>query len=646
MKGRSILFQLVLTVALFQAGPAIANDGCTASSYPGCGGCQCEACVCAMDSFCCYSTWDSICVSECINYCGGCGPAGPCGNGQCEADELENCESCPEDCKCSGDKVCFQAACCLPICAGKDCGDDGCGGSCGDCPGGTCFDGTCCFPDCAGKECGDNGCGGKCGDCPPFDSCVDGVCKLCEPDCEGKACGSDGCGGSCGECEFGDYCLPNGQCEALPRCEPTALLPCEAETTGSTEDGSNLFQAYSCAGGLKKGTEVVYEFSAEVDDQVTIVVEELEGNIDLGLFLMGDPCIEDHCLAYDSKKIVASVEAGQTYFVVVDGAAGAPTMFKLGIKCKSMCQTQCSGKNCGPDGCGGVCGTCENGESCVKGQCKVYGGFGWPCLGDFECDSGYCVQGPDTTVCTQECSDASCPAGWTCEAVDVDGASVKLCQSDCLPDCTDNECGDNGCGFACGTCPKGYLCEDSVCVEAPCTPQCTGKECGKDGCGGMCGECDEGYECKGGLCHELPCDVDCAGLECGPSNCPGKSCGECDEGLVCVEGLCQEPPCVPQCDKKECGPDGCEGTCGQCVDGYECVEGICTALPAPEDEMDVVTPVDEVADAPSQGDTIAAVDEGKTEKESSGCAAATMPGSPLILLVLLAGLALLRRRRA
>jgi hypothetical protein len=51
-------------------------------------------------------------------------------------------------------------------CVNKNCGDDGCGGSCGTCSDGvTCNNGVCCNKNCSGKNCGDDGCGGSCGTC-------------------------------------------------------------------------------------------------------------------------------------------------------------------------------------------------------------------------------------------------------------------------------------------------------------------------------------------------------------------------------------------------------------------------------------------------------------------------------------------------
>lgn len=60
--------------------------GCVAKSTPGCGGCPCQNCVCGLDSFCCTTAWDAICVSECQAPCGqscsGGGAGGSCGLGQ------------------------------------------------------------------------------------------------------------------------------------------------------------------------------------------------------------------------------------------------------------------------------------------------------------------------------------------------------------------------------------------------------------------------------------------------------------------------------------------------------------------------------------------------------------------------------------
>lgn len=81
------------------------------------------------------------------------------------------------------------------------------------CPeGAVCFQGGCCLPDCDGRECGSDGCGGMCGECPQGKTCnaQTGKCLLCT--CNGRECGDDGCGNSCGECPQHYSCDQNGHC--------------------------------------------------------------------------------------------------------------------------------------------------------------------------------------------------------------------------------------------------------------------------------------------------------------------------------------------------------------------------------------------------------------------------------------------------
>lgn len=68
-----------------------------------------------------------------------------CYNGICDAAVFEDCNACPGDCACLEGEVCtFLGDCCTPDCEGKACGDDGCYGSCGECPEGqTCENGQC-----------------------------------------------------------------------------------------------------------------------------------------------------------------------------------------------------------------------------------------------------------------------------------------------------------------------------------------------------------------------------------------------------------------------------------------------------------------------------------------------------------------------
>ncbi len=158
-----------------------------------------------------------------------------------------SCSDAAEDIPDSG------AEACTPQCEDRECGHDGCGGSCGECYNqctldpmtGCSFDsepdpslcgpdGWCehfCCPSCCGKECGPDGCGGTCGLCDDGLECdLVGQCHgPCVPNCEGKVCGVDGCGGTCGECNGcspadtgGPYECQDGEC---PYCCPNCAYP-------------------------------------------------------------------------------------------------------------------------------------------------------------------------------------------------------------------------------------------------------------------------------------------------------------------------------------------------------------------------------------------------------------------------------------
>ncbi len=120
----------------------------------------------------------------CGGFCGTCGSGWTCDAGTCQCPNMVCGDAC-----CAAAELCVEGACCLPACDGKECGSDGCGGSCGTCEGElVCQDGKCgCeFVECAGQCCSDG------------QACFEDAC--CDPQCEGKECGDDGCGGLCNGC--------------------------------------------------------------------------------------------------------------------------------------------------------------------------------------------------------------------------------------------------------------------------------------------------------------------------------------------------------------------------------------------------------------------------------------------------------------
>lgn len=200
---------------------------------------------------------------------------------------------------------------------------------------------------------------------------------------------------------------------------------------------------------------------------------------------------------------------------------------------EEACVPQCEGRECGDDGCGGICGYCPYGSLCKVGLCIEY----------------------------------------------------------CVPDCTGKACGDDGCGGLCGDCAENEFCgEDFTCVLKGCEPACAGKACGPDGCGGACGTCAEGQVCdpktwqcvKDTACHEVTAEGRCVGslLQWCEDGVLHETTCDPASGLVCGFSVLAKkydciPPeqCEPQCSGRECGPDQCGGECGECAPDQVCSTG-------------------------------------------------------------------------
>ena len=254
------------------------------------------------------------------------------------------------------------------------------------------------------------------------------------------------------------------------------------------------------------------------------------------------------------------------------GAICQPVGTVFGSGTHPLC---CSDPSCDQPG-----SVCENSDGSV-GVCSAGGCVPTSCsaMGK-DCDSA-----PDGCGGTVQCG--QCPPGAVCQ----DG----VCFSNCMPNCTGKQCGDDGCGGSCGECPPGWPCSAGF-TCAPCQSSCAGKECGDDGCGGSCGNCPDGLACAGGVCSG--CTPSCAGKECGDDGCGG-SCGSCGFDAACnPQGQCA---CKPACLNKECGDDGCGGACGACGFDDTCSPaGIC--VPADEPKPDISAPDEDAGGTPATPD--------------------------------------------
>jgi hypothetical protein len=527
------------------------------------------------------------CTPDCAGKaCGDDGCGGTCG--ECTG-EFEKCG----DACCGEGEVCGpDAACCLPSCVGKQCGDDGCGGACGTCPpwsecGVDALCTTGCTGDCAGKSCGTDGCGGSCGLCLE-DECTDaGQCvPACAPSCLDKECGSDGCGGSCGECPEGQACI-EGQCTDF--CEPACgVKVCGDDGCGGT-CGECEDELLCTFGGWCGG----YWAQCPVTTPVPWLIDFSEGNL-------------AHWTASPGASVIH--ELGST-----PALTGGHMLFLLSSTEESPAQsdppeyeTWAALQLCLPPGhhrismvwrmyseefkewCGSVF------QDVVKARLVPAAGNSLTVLSatiDDACPEDQCM--PCSGLFGKlEQSDVAFDQGdiwntpWNEAVLEVDvtpewGVATLRLSAASVKDAI----------------YKTALLVDRIEVDGkPCVSDCKGKECGSDGCLGLCGQCTEPFVCgpgglcqcefaeclgvccmvPGSVCHNGECCVpECTGKTCGDDGCGG-SCGACGEDEKCVNGNCYPGDCLPQCAGKECGPDGCGMTCGTCWPGSSCQsEGTC-----------------------------------------------------------------------
>jgi len=449
--------------------------------------------------------------------------------------------------------LCDGAGTCVPsppaFCAGRECGEDGCGGSCGECPQGELchpYWGYCVCPkDCKGKQCGDDGCGGSCGECPANGVCNGkGLCE-CVPSCDGKDCGTDGCGGSCGSCPDGTACIGGVAC---------VEIDCAGKECG--DDGFGGSCGFCPPGDLCNG-------------QYQCVCPGTCQGKECGTDGCGNTCgpdcpAEEFCLA---GRCVKKATAGS---------------------CKDACGSKVTDCWCDEfcimtgDCCSDICQHCGDLPFCCLENCPVDGSCGksngcggtcpcpapWACTGEGYCCHPHC----DGVTCGGDdgCGfPCQCPAGSKCE----DGFCV------CAPSCLGKVCGGDGCGGSCGTCLPGQTCSAWGSCMQDWDKLCQPNECGGQGGGCSCTlDCAATKTCCANICDACPTAQGC----CPPENCAGKLCTAdngcggkcgCPYGSVCKpDGSCCKQACGT--GTKLCDDDGCGGKCG-CPSPKVCAVGGC-----------------------------------------------------------------------
>ncbi|GAB4305680.1 MAG: hypothetical protein Kow0090_21150 [Myxococcota bacterium] len=426
-----------------------------------------------------------------------------------------NCVKCLDNSHCDKGKICTaENVCvesdCTPNCGSKECGSDGCGGNCGECPqNGWCDKGVCrCLYD-NGNFCGDICCtSGK--TCKESECCPDRFHNGCDyegqKECESTAlpvrhrvCKNDADG--CPQWEAFENCKPGEVCRGEGICGKDECTKGEKKCDGNKvvycEDGNNdgfvewvvkQTCTYFCQGGVCGGC------SNNSECQSPTPICDTSVKLCVG-------CLNDsHCSSPTGKCLLSKKECVECL---------ADPDCPAGKKCDTL-QNKCV---CAYEVCLGVC--CTQGQVCYQGACYT------PQCGTKECgtDAGGYLCG----ICPEN---AECGADGKCK---------------CTFDACDSSC-----------CPAGQVCYQSACY----TPQCGTYECGPDANGYICGTCGTGESC---INHTCQCDnTVCLGVCCEAGQLCHKTSGNC----------CNQYCPPPQPNKYPCGDDGCGFSCGDCPGGY------------------------------------------------------------------------------
>lgn len=352
----------------------------------------------------------------------------------------------------------------------------------------------------------------------------------CIPDCFNKVCGDDGCGNSCGECA-GDGACNAGQCEFDTGACITILSDCVSNLPISADQACASFigQDLTC-------------FSAMSSAYAVSGCDELCGN---------------------SGFATSAVEA------ICSSGCGTlkQSLISLGLFSDALCSScnacvpNCSGKQCGSNGCGGQCGTCSTSQTCEGGKCIAKSN---------DCEDAVVACAPGLPVepalaCGLIATETKCQAalikahqsgGCTKKCATANGAGIGAVQALCSSDCASTKTQMESLGLFVG----------SWCSACLCTPQCSGKTCGSDGCGGQCGVCGDGMTCNAsGQC------VGNTTAKCKDVNVPLGICidgntTDCDCVGCSNNGMCESDD---DCICSDCASDSFCGSAANCInDGF------------------------------------------------------------------------------
>ena len=216
---------------------------------------------------------------------------------------------------------------------------------------------------------------------------------LCKPDCTGKVCGSNGCRGTCGSC--GDLACSADQTQCVPyKCE---IIDEIGEFTKEYYEFANFPYSYKAdvAGNalgdassegllaiyFRKNSSISAGSASLVShvglcDQCIYLYEDRESEGGKTYFQQSGELVfekvDEETFDSQGHGSVRLVEYDMEDYVPVSGGK----CYEIpNLEWDTLCYPDCTGKICGDDGCGGICGPgCGKEEYCNAEQteCQSY----------------------------------------------------------------------------------------------------------------------------------------------------------------------------------------------------------------------------------------------------------------------------------
>ncbi len=393
----------------------------------------------------------------------------------------------------------------------------------------------CCDSDCVGKDCGDDGCGGSCGSCPDPGAWGGWSANYCWP--EGNSVGGDVYRRqfrtvyNCEEylcvdsteynynivdnCVSGEYCDDD-----IDEC---ALCPCDWVGEGSVcgfdwDCGAayigDLKRRHKCDGCFGTGYE------SYLDEDCTVPGECADTGCSAGYYLHSDPfgnlcwiCPEDKCATEGACKFQQSGAGFGPYNEYHCELVSGPGTGECSDYLDWVYQGQC-GPEDDPSGC------CCTDNCSPAGKKRCLSNTLYTC-GDYDADS--CLEWGGPSVCPCGCVNGANQCTPCCTD-DCSPAGKKVCLSNKLYTCDNYDAdsclewgGPSVCPCGCVNGSNNCIDKISVCANWVCTNQvCTNSVCTNWACNGWTFIAGVGFVCTGGWeCTNWACtNWECTNWEC------------------------------------------------------------------------------------------------------------------------------------